>query len=260
MIKMAFNYEEEEEERIDFNGFPDDDEDDEEYEDVTEFGRYDEEELATRWGSLDFEGLLLELESIVANAKKYLFFSKRKRVIDGEEMMNLANLIQDKLPGEITEAKQVINNRNDIVANAKRNAEAINNAANEYSANVTSDAKARADQIVANAQKQAEEMVASHNITQQARVAAEQIIAEAKAKSDDLWAKTNAGCEEYIAKVMGWANNGMEGSNEYVVGILNASKKMFRDSISNIDGILQNYSADYNKKVTELKKGPSIKR
>ncbi|MCM1544429.1 MAG: hypothetical protein NC110_03935 [Ruminococcus sp.] len=255
---MAFNYEEEEE-KITFNGFPEDDDDDEEdYEDVTEFGRYDEEELATRWGSLDFEGLLLEFESILASSRKF-FFSKRKRIIDGEEMMNLATLIQDKLPGEIVESKNIIASRNDIVANAKRNAEAITNAANDYSAATTNDANARANQIVTAAQKQAEDMVASHNITQQARVAAEQIIAEAKAKADELVVAANAGCEDYIAKVMEWASNGMNGSNEYVYGVLNASKAMFRDSIAGIDQVLQKYGADYERKIADLKRGPNFK-
>ncbi|MCM1364917.1 MAG: hypothetical protein NC122_07885 [Faecalibacterium sp.] len=256
---MAFNYEEEEEEVLTFNGFPDDDEDDdEEYEDVTEFGRYDEEELATRWGSLDFEGLLLEFESILASSRKF-FFSKRKRIIDGEEMMNLATLIQDKLPNEIVEAKNVINNRNNIVAGAKQNADAIIKAANEYSAKTNEDANTRANQIIASAQKQAEEMVATHNITQQARIAAEQIIAEARAKADEIVTGTNAGCEEYIAKVMEWASAGMSGSNEYVQGVLNASKKVFRDSITGIDQVLQNYGADYERRISDLKRGPNVK-
>jgi len=257
MIKMAFNYEEEEE-KVTFNGFPDDDEDEEEYEDVTEFGRYDDDELASRWGNLDFESLVLELESILASSKKF-FFSKRRRIIDGEEMMNLANLIQDKLPDEITEAKKVIANRNEIVANANRQAESITKAANDYSTNTTNEANARANQIIAAAQKRAEEMVAAHTITQQARISAEQITAAAKAQAEEIANKTNAACDAYIKKVMEWAAENMNGSNEYIYGILNASKDMLRNSITGIDNVLQKYGADYERRINELRKGPNFK-
>ena len=51
--------------------------DDDDFEDISEFGEYDEEDAESRWGSLDFEELVNELENYIATSKKF-FFSKKK--------------------------------------------------------------------------------------------------------------------------------------------------------------------------------------
>ena len=51
----------------------------ESYSDLSEFAAFDPGDAESRWGSLDFEELIGELENYVATSKRYLFFSRRKR-------------------------------------------------------------------------------------------------------------------------------------------------------------------------------------
>ena len=97
---MAFSEEVEEleEDEIFNNVFGDNDEEDDGYEDPSEFSQYTEEETMTRWGNHTFEDLVFELQNILGASKKY-FFSKKKRIIDAEEMDNLLRVITEKLPG-----------------------------------------------------------------------------------------------------------------------------------------------------------------
>ena len=95
-------------------------EDYEEYENYdvgSDFGNYNPEEADARWGEKDFDELVVEMESIVSRGKRY-FFSKKKRVVNGEELAQLAQHIQNKLPSEIIAAKDIITRQVEIIDDA----------------------------------------------------------------------------------------------------------------------------------------------
>ncbi|MBQ4365517.1 MAG: hypothetical protein II804_04550, partial [Clostridia bacterium] len=52
----------------------------EDYEDISEFAAFDPGDAESKWGQLDFTELVNELENYIATSKRYLFFSKKKRV------------------------------------------------------------------------------------------------------------------------------------------------------------------------------------
>ena len=178
--------------------------DDDDFEDISEFGEYDEEDAESRWGSLDFEELVSELENYIATSKKF-FFSKKKRIINGEEITHLVQYISQKLPGEISEAKSIISNRDSILNNAHREEDSIVSSAKEYYKSTTQKANDDADKIIAKAQSQAEEMVASHSITQAARVRAEEIKENCQKEMNAFIAKTTADCEAHKKAARDWA-------------------------------------------------------
>ena len=62
---MAFN---EEVEELEFNSVFQDD-DDEGYEEVSEFRDYTEEEVSSKWGNFTFEDLVFELDNILGASK-----------------------------------------------------------------------------------------------------------------------------------------------------------------------------------------------
>ena len=78
------------------------------YEDISEFAAFDAGDAESRWGQLDFTELVNELENYIATSKRYLFFSRKKRVINGEEVTHLMQYIQNKFPSEVTKAKNII--------------------------------------------------------------------------------------------------------------------------------------------------------
>lgn len=250
-------YFQEEEENVDYIGFNDADDDEDQYDD-SEFEKYSQEEMTDKWGNMSFGELIAEFDRIVSSSKKF-FFSKKKRVVDGQEISNLVDVVKEQLPGEIQKAKDIISAKDDIIENAKRSADSIRSSADEYSQATTKTANDRANQIIANAQKEAEELVASHSITQQARAKGEQIVAEANARAQAQMDATKKACEEHIALTMKWAQAAMSGSNDYALSLMSAVKQVLMQNVGDIDSVAQRYTADYEKKLAEIRRGPDFR-
>ena len=250
---MAFN---EEVEELEFNSVFQDD-DDEEYEEPSEFRDYTEDELKSKWGNFTFEDLVFELDNILGASKKY-FFSKRKRVVDAEEMANLTKLVAERLPGEITDARSIIANRENLIAGARRDADAIKADADGYHQRTIDSANAQAAQIIADAEAKAQQLVAEHTITAQAKEAGAQIVAAAKAEARGIVERTSAECDKHIEHVMQWADNNINGVNEYVFGLLGAARESFVSGIGSIDGVKAKYTNEFNSQVASLKSAPRI--
>lgn len=250
---MAFN---EEVEELEFNSvFQDDDE--EEYEEVSEFRDYSDEEVSSKWGNFTFEDLVFELDNILGASKKY-FFSKKKRVIDAEEMANLTKLVAQKLPGEIVDARSIIANRENLIAGARRDADAIKADADSYHQRTVDAAEAQAAKIIADAEAKALELISEHEITRRSKEEGAQIIAAAKAEGRDIIEKTSEECDKHIERVMNWANGNIDGVNEYVFGLLGAARESFVSGINSVDGVKNKYVNDFNTQQAALKTAPRI--
>lgn len=259
---MALGYfeEEEEKEQVDYIGFNDaDDEDDEEIYDDSVFEKYSEEEIRDKWGDMSFDDLLGELERIVTLSKKYLFFSKTKRVVNGQEMTNLIELILEKLPGEMQNARDIISSRDSIINSAQQEANAIKTRADQYNASTIETANRNAASIVDGAKKKAEDMVSVHAITQQARAKAEEIIESANNAAYAHKAETKKVCDEHIATTMRWAQEAMQGSNEYANSLLSSVRGVMMKNVSEVDDIARRYAADYAKRLEEIRRGPDFR-
>ena len=146
----------------------------EDYEDAAEFGNYNPEEADAKWGEMDFDQLVVEMESIVSRSKRY-FFSKKKRVVNGEDLTHLAQHIQNKLPSEIIAAKDIITRQVAIIDDANNQKAAILaaahqeetdtvNRAKDYYSRTVKKAQEDAALIVERATAQATEMVQESNI------------------------------------------------------------------------------------------------
>ena len=250
---MAFN---EEVEELEFNSVFHDDDDDG-YEEVSEFRDYTEEEVSSKWGNFTFEDLVFELDNILGASKKY-FFSKKKRVVDAEEMANLTKLVAEKLPGEIVDARSIIANRENLIAGARRDADAIKADADGYHQRTIDAADARAAQIIAEAEAKAREMISEHEITRRSKEEGTQIIADAKTEGRNIIEKTSEECDKHIERVMQWANGNIDGVNEYVFGLLGAARESFVSGINSIEGVKTKYLSDYNAQQAALKSAPRI--
>ncbi|MGN1418155.1 MAG: hypothetical protein ACI4W6_02385 [Acutalibacteraceae bacterium] len=263
---MAF---EQEEEDFEFGSvFQDDDDDEEYYEEPAEFRDYSEDEIEGKWGNFSFEDLVFELENILSTAKKY-FFSKKKRVVDAEETVNLTKLITKKFPSEITKANEIIDEEQQIISDAKRNASVIKADADAYhsrkiqeadanAAKMIATAKSRAEQIIADAKAKAEQMVEDHTITQQARAAGAEIIDKAKQESRNIVEGTKANCQNYISDIVEWAEGNINGVNDYVFGLLGSAREAYVSGVKSIDSVKGKYKNDYEAQVSSLKKPPRM--
>jgi vacuolar-type H+-ATPase subunit H len=100
----------------------------------------------------DIESLLERLESLVISARSVPFSDNC--MVDREEMLVLITMIRDELPGELKQAKWLLEQNRQLIAEARKEAETI-----------MRDAEARMSR-----------MIDEHEITQKARLQASDLL------------------------------------------------------------------------------------
>ena len=124
------------------------------------------------------EDLILELQDMVNDAKAVPLSKERKVIISGDRIFDILDEIEDNLPSEISYAKNVVADRDAIIAEAKRNAE----------------------EIIRAAEERRKIMVSESEITRGAEARAKDIIADAKKKSADMHKAANAYVEDIMRR------------------------------------------------------------
>ncbi len=105
-------------------------------------------------------------------------FGKGKAMVDREKVLDLLDEVRGNLPADIKAARDIVEKRNELLENAKREAEAIMKEAED---------KARA-------------MVNESELVILAKRRANEIIANSETKSKEIKDMTNAYCEEILKK------------------------------------------------------------
>ena len=114
------------------------------------------------------EDLINELEDMM-DAAKVLPLTGGKAVLDIETALDILDEIQDSLPSEVSQAKGIVADRNQIIAEAKKEAEDIVRAGEEKKkrlvdqSEIVKQAEAQAADIISDAKKKASEMKAAAN-------------------------------------------------------------------------------------------------
>ena len=120
----------------------------------------------------DIDALLERLENNVISARAVPFSDNC--MVDREEMLVLITMIRDELPGELKQAKWLLEQNRQLIAEARKEAE-----------NIMRDAEARMSR-----------MIDEHEITQKARVQANDLLEKANQAAQ----KIRAGSMEYARK------------------------------------------------------------
>ena len=103
-------------------------------------------------------------------------FSGKKGLVDVDAVRELIEDIRLNMPTEITQAKNLVNDRKIILSNAK----------------------SEADQIIRKAEEKSEKLVSQQEITRQANEKANEIILNAQTKYNELCTSTN----EYVSSML----------------------------------------------------------
>ena len=96
--------------------------------------------------------------------------SSEKSVLERDKVLDLIETIQNQLPTEVAEAKRLVDARDAFITNAKREAENISRAAEERAKQLVNEqeiyrtAKAKSDEMIANAERYATELKRSAGI------------------------------------------------------------------------------------------------
>ena len=122
--------------------------------------------------------LMEELYSVVERAW-HLPLSGGKAMVDGSEVKQLLDELRDNLPQETRQARAIVSDRNQIIADAKREAEGIVRAAEE----------------------RAKRMVQQDEITKQATEQANSMLNQAAGQSRQIRKATNEYVEDLLRRV-----------------------------------------------------------
>ena len=124
---------------------------------------------------MNVNNLLDKLENIIAGAWR-IPMTKGKCAISAQEIQNLIDDIRLALPKEIKQAKIIVEDRN----------------------NILNDARQEAKNMLTNARKQANYMISETNVFRESKRIASKMLLEAKHKTNDMRQNTNEYVESLI--------------------------------------------------------------
>lgn len=119
--------------------------------------------------------LISELQDLVADSKT-LPLSGGKVIIDAEKIYDILDEIQDTLPAEVRQAKNIVADRSQIIAEAKK----------------------EADDIIRAAEERKKQMIEQSEVMREAKAESTELINAAKAKSAEIRKAAN----DYVENVM----------------------------------------------------------
>ena len=108
------------------------------------------------------EQLLEDLETLVETSNRIPMTTKR--MVEEDEMMRIIDSIQESLPLELEESRRIVAEKDAVLADAKKQAEELIAQAKEYISKLTAEseivkaAQEQANEIIANANKSSEEL------------------------------------------------------------------------------------------------------
>lgn len=111
---------------------------------------------------MNTEQLLEELETLVETSNRIPMTTKR--MVEEDEMMRIIDSIQESLPLELEASRRIVAEKDAVLADAKKQAEELIAQAKEYISKLTAEseivkaAQEQANEIIANANKSSEEL------------------------------------------------------------------------------------------------------
>jgi vacuolar-type H+-ATPase subunit H len=115
---------------------------------------------------------------MVNDAKAMPLSRDKKVLISSDRILDILDEIEDTLPSEIRQAKNIVADREQIIAEAKRSGE----------------------DIIHQAEERRKVMVSEHEITRAAEAQAREIISDAKKKSQEMHRAANSYVEDLMKR------------------------------------------------------------
>lgn len=115
------------------------------------------------------DDLILQLQDVINDAKS-MPFSGGKVMVSSDEIYDIIDQIQDAIPAEVRQAKNIVADRKQILAEANRESENIIRAAEERKkamlnqSEITREAQAKAKEIVDDAKHKSAEIRRAANV------------------------------------------------------------------------------------------------
>ena len=121
------------------------------------------------------DDLISELQDLLADSKT-LPLSGGKVIVDAEKIYDILDEIQDTLPAEVRQAKNIVADRGQIISEAKK----------------------EADDIIRAAEERKKQMIEQSEVMREAKAESTELINAAKAKSAEIRKAAN----DYVENIM----------------------------------------------------------
>lgn len=144
------------------------------------------------------EEIISKLYDMIQDARSMPFASE-KAVIEREKALDMLDEILNQLPGDLKQAKTIVESRSEVINNAKREAENIRKQAQQQARQLVSqeaiylEAQQQANEIIRTAQTKSKELrEAAYNYVDDAMKSTEEMIAESLAEIREARGKFRA--------------------------------------------------------------------
>ncbi len=127
---------------------------------------------------MKMEDLVNELQEMVNDAKG-MPFANDKILLNRDTVLDILDEIEDAVPTEVRQAKNIVNDRNQILTQAKKEAE----------------------EIIKQAEERRKAMIEQHEITKQAKSQAVEILTDAKTKAAGVKKAANQYVDDMMKSV-----------------------------------------------------------
>ena len=127
----------------------------------------------------DFEKGLQELEDLLEDAWNVPFL-KNKMIVDGSKISKCVGELRLRLPGEMKRAKELIQNKDNMIHTAQEEAKHMLERAKKSSELITANARANAENLMERAKAQVEILVSQQEVLRVAQERADAILEQAR--------------------------------------------------------------------------------
>ncbi len=145
------------------------------------------------------EELMTTLYDTIQDAKS-LPLSADKCIIERDKVLDLLDELENLIPGELKQAQTIIASREELVAQARKEAETI----------------------IRNAHEQAEKLVEKNTIFEQTKAKCQELAEKHKAECDERTAQTESQMAQLKAASFGYMDDSLRQTEETIAGALEA--------------------------------------
>ena len=195
------------------------------------------------------ETVLADLYDMIQDAKGVLL-SSDKCMIERDRALDMLDKVIDLLPEEIKSANTIISSRNELIAQAQKEAESTMSSARHEAETTLASARTEAGKIRANAKSEAESIVAKAKEKAQEMVTQEAVYQETEKQCKEMVDNANAKIAELKRVSNEYMNTSLRNTEEAIAAAL----KDVRETRSKFDALTgeKKKTNDKQAKILEL--------
>lgn len=170
-----------------------------------------------------------KIEQTIEDIYEYLdtckfaaFSNKENIIVNKDDIFDLLEELKNNIPDEIKHSRQIVQNRDAILDNAKTTAEAL----------------------LAKAEEKQGELVEKNEIMQQAYAQAQEVVTQAQANAIELLNQATTEANNYQMSAMKYTDDSLAGISDILTKAISDAQSRYQELISSLSSCLQVVNSD----------------